>query len=141
MKPRPAHALGAREDLPASTVTFLFTDVEGSTKLLDELGAEDYAQALAEHRRIVRESCTRLGGAEVDTQGDAFFFAFPTAPDALEASRAIVEGLSMGRIALRNPPQVALSRTGAGRSTKGWRINPPNQEGSPRKTVEKGART
>jgi len=90
-----------RTDLPAGTVTFLFTDIEGSTKLLDELGAEDYAAALAEHRRIVRESCTEQGGAEVDTQGDAFFFAFPTAPGALEASRAIVEGLSSGRVQVR----------------------------------------
>ena len=90
-----------RTDLPAGTVTFLFTDVEGSTKLLDELGAESYATALAEHRRIVRESCAEQGGVEVDTQGDAFFFAFPTAPGALEASRAIVEGLSPGRVRVR----------------------------------------
>ena len=68
-----------RDDLPSGTVTFLFTDVERSTKLLHELGAEAYADALAEHRRIVREACTADGGVEVDTQGDAFFFAFPTA--------------------------------------------------------------
>ena len=90
-----------RSDLPAGTVTFLFTDVEGSTRLLDELGAEDYAAALAEHRRIVRESCAEQEGAEVDTQGDAFFFAFPTAPGALAASRAIVEGLRFGRVRVR----------------------------------------
>jgi predicted ATPase/class 3 adenylate cyclase len=90
-----------RPDLPSGTVTFLFTDVEGSTRLLDELGAEDYAAALAEHRRIVRKSSTEQGGAEVDTQGDAFFFAFPTAPGALAAARAIVEGLSSGRVQVR----------------------------------------
>jgi class 3 adenylate cyclase len=45
-----------RSDLPSGTVTFLFTDVEGSTKLLHELGAEHYAQALAEHRRLLREA-------------------------------------------------------------------------------------
>ena len=90
-----------RTDLPAGTVTFLFTDIAGSTKLLDELGADDYAAALAEHRRIVRESCAEQDGAEVDTQGDAFFFAFPTAPGALEASRAIVERLSPGRVQVR----------------------------------------
>src|SRR6266508_2859297 len=73
-------------DLPSGTVTFLFTDVEGSTKLLHELGAEAYAQALAEHRRLLREAFTRHGGVEVDTQGDAFFVAFPTAPGALEAA-------------------------------------------------------
>ncbi len=67
-----------RSDLPSGTVTFLFTDVEGSTKLLHELGAEAYAEALAEHRRLIREACAAEGGVEVDTQGDAFFFAFPT---------------------------------------------------------------
>jgi class 3 adenylate cyclase len=58
-----------REDLPTGRVTFLFTDVEGSTKLLRELGAEEYAQVLSEHRRIVREACAAEGGVEVDTQG------------------------------------------------------------------------
>jgi predicted ATPase/class 3 adenylate cyclase len=90
-----------RRDLPAGTVTFLFTDVEGSTKLLHELGAEAYAATLAEHRRIVREACTARSGVEVDTQGDAFFVAFPTAPAALEAARAIGEELASGPIALR----------------------------------------
>ncbi|MBA2642072.1 MAG: hypothetical protein H0U82_03965, partial [Actinobacteria bacterium] len=90
-----------RTDLPAGTVTFLFTDIERSTKALEELGVESYAAALAEHRRIVRDACTERGGAEVDTQGDAFFFAFPTAPGALHASRAIVEGLSTGRLQVR----------------------------------------
>ena len=71
-----------RRDLPSGTVTFLFTDIEGSTKLLHELGAEAYAEALVEHRRILREAFARHGGVEVDTQGDAFFVAFPTAPGA-----------------------------------------------------------
>ncbi|MDQ2910533.1 MAG: tetratricopeptide repeat protein [Actinomycetota bacterium] len=88
-------------ELPTGTVTFLFTDVEGSTKLLHELGAEAYAEKLAEHRRVVREACTARGGVEVDTQGDAFFVAFPTAPGALEAARAITEELASGPIALR----------------------------------------
>ena len=60
-----------RSDLPTGTVTFLFTDVEGSTKLLHELGAEGYAAALAEHRRVIREACARHDGFEVDAQGDA----------------------------------------------------------------------
>jgi predicted ATPase/class 3 adenylate cyclase len=90
-----------RRDLPAGTVTFLFTDVEGSTKLLHEFGAETYAEKLSEHRRVVREACTARGGAEVDTQGDAFFLAFPTAPGALEAARSITEELASGPIALR----------------------------------------
>jgi Adenylate and Guanylate cyclase catalytic domain len=90
-----------RHDLPADTVTFLFTDVEGSTKLLHELGAEAYAEKLAEHRRIVREACSVRGGVEVDTQGDAFFVAFPTAREALETARSITEELASGPITLR----------------------------------------
>ncbi len=74
-------------ELPTGTVTFLFTDVEGSTRLLEELGRR-YVQALAGHRRIVREACARHGGVEVDTQGDAFFVAFA---DAREASLAAAE--------------------------------------------------
>src|SRR6266545_7257918 len=88
-------------ELPTGTVTFLFSDVEGSTKLLHELGAEAYAAAVAEHRRVVREACVSAGGVEVDTQGDAFFIAFPTAPGALEAARAIAERLEPGPIRLR----------------------------------------
>jgi hypothetical protein len=88
-------------ELPTGTVTFLFTDVEGSTRLLHELGAEVYAEALAEHRRLVREACVAEGGVEVDTQGDAFFVAFPTAPGALEAAKRIRAELESGRIRLR----------------------------------------
>jgi predicted ATPase/class 3 adenylate cyclase len=90
-----------RRDLPSGTVTFLFTDVEGSTKLLHELGAEAYAGALAEHRRLIREACAAEGGVEVDTQGDAFFFAFPTAPGALAAASAFTEALALGPIQVR----------------------------------------
>ena len=90
-----------RDDLPTGTVTFLFTDVEGSTKLLHALGAEAYAEALAEHRRIVREACAAEGGVEVDTQGDAFFFAFPTAPGALAAAAALTESFAPGQIHVR----------------------------------------
>ena len=72
-------------DLPIGTVTFLFTDVEGSTRLLQELG-DRYGDALAEHRRVLREAFDRHGGVEVDTQGDAFFVAFAKASDALAAA-------------------------------------------------------
>jgi predicted ATPase len=74
-------------ELPRGTVTFLFTDIEGSTRLLHELGEEGYADALAEHRRVLREAFEQHGGVEVDTQGDAFFVAFATAPGALETAR------------------------------------------------------
>ena len=66
--------------LPTGTVTFLFTDIEGSTRLLRELGPDAYSEALAEHRRVLRETFAANGGVEVDTQGDAFLVAFPTAP-------------------------------------------------------------
>ena len=75
-----------RPDLPTGTVTFLFTDVEGSTRLLHEAGSDAYAQALAEHRRVVREACAAHGGIEVDTQGDAFLIVFPRAADAIAAA-------------------------------------------------------
>jgi predicted ATPase/class 3 adenylate cyclase len=90
-----------RSNLPFGTVTFLFTDIEGSTKLLHGLGAEMYAGALAEHRRVIREACARHDGVEVDTQGDAFFVAFPTAPGALAAAGEMTEALAHGRVQVR----------------------------------------
>ena len=90
-----------RADLPKGTVTFLFTDVEGSTRLLAELGADAYAAALAEHRRVIREACASEDGVEVDTQGDAFFFAFPTAPGALTAASSFTQALASGPIQVR----------------------------------------
>lgn len=88
-------------ELPSGTVTFLFTDVEGSTRLLHELGPDRYAVTLADHRRIVRDAFTARGGVEVDTQGDAFFVAFPSATGALEAAHAITDGLAGGPIKVR----------------------------------------
>ena len=90
-----------QRDLPSGTVTFLFTDVEGSTRLLHQLGADGYAEALAEHRRILREAFARHGGVEVDTQGDAFFVAFPTARGALAAAALALEGLTPGPLRVR----------------------------------------
>ena len=83
------------QKLPSGTVTFLFTDIEGSTRLLHELGAERYAGALAAHRRVLRDTFARHDGVEVDTQGDAFFVAFPTAPGALAAAREAQEALQI----------------------------------------------
>ncbi len=82
-------------ELPRGTVTFLFTDIEGSTRLLHELGAEAYADALAEHRRVLRDAFLRNGGVEVDTQGDAFFVAFSTAPGALAAAEEAQAALEL----------------------------------------------
>ncbi len=70
---------------PTGTVTFVFTDIEGSTALLKQLG-ERYGEVLSQHRRIVRDTFGGAGGSEIDTQGDAFFFAFPRAREAVNAS-------------------------------------------------------
>lgn len=71
--------------LHAGTVTFLFSDIEGSTRLLEQLG-DRYAEVHSDHRRILRDKLTSAGGREMDTQGDAFFFSFPRAKDAVEGA-------------------------------------------------------
>jgi len=68
--------------LPTGTVTFLFTDIEGSTRLLQQLG-DRYADVLATHHRLLRTAIQKAKGQVVDTQGDAVFAAFPRARDAL----------------------------------------------------------
>jgi class 3 adenylate cyclase len=78
--------------LPGGTVTFVFTDIEGSTKLLQELG-EEYGDVSREHRRIVREAFGTRGGTEIDTQGDSFFFSFARARDAVAAAVDAQRGL------------------------------------------------
>ena len=72
--------------LPTGTVTFVFTDIAGSTKLLDEFGEERYAFELDRHREALRTAFARHDGVEVGTEGDAFFFALPTASQALDAA-------------------------------------------------------
>jgi predicted ATPase/class 3 adenylate cyclase len=79
--------------LPTGTVSLLCTDIEGSTRLLQTLG-EHYAEALAEHRRLLRASFQKHGGCEVDTQGDAFFYAFPRAHDAVAGAVAAQKALA-----------------------------------------------
>jgi class 3 adenylate cyclase/ABC-type transport system substrate-binding protein len=73
-------------ELPTGTVTFLFTDIEGSTKLLQRVGGERYAEIRADHERLLRQAWADHQGHEVDTQGDAFFVAFARATDALAAA-------------------------------------------------------
>jgi predicted ATPase len=87
-------------ELPTGTVTFLFTDVEGSTRLLHELG-DAYADALREHRKALRECFGRHGGVEVDTQGDAFFVAFAKASEALAAAAEGTMALSESPLKVR----------------------------------------
>jgi len=90
----------SRTDLPTGTVTFLFTDVEGSTRLLNEYG-EGYADLLDAHRAALRSAFAQHDGVEVDTQGDAFFVAFPRAADAVAAAAAARDALHGGPIRVR----------------------------------------
>src|SRR5260221_130231 len=78
--------------LPTGTVTLLFTDVEGSTRLLQQLG-EHYSKVLADCRHLLRSMFQQYNGHEVDTQGDAFFVAFARATDAVAAAAAIQRAL------------------------------------------------
>ena len=96
-----AHHPPVGRGLPSGTVSFLFTDVEASTRLLQELGDVDYADVLAKHRRVLRDAFSAHGGVEVDTQGDAFFVAFPTAPGALAAAAEAMQRLAEGPIRVR----------------------------------------
>jgi class 3 adenylate cyclase len=86
--------------LPSGTVTLLFTDIEGSTRLLEELG-DGYADVLAEHRRVLRDAFARHNGVEVDTQGDAFFVAFARATDAMAAAAEGQAALDGGSVRVR----------------------------------------
>jgi len=86
---------------PAGTVTLVFTDIEGSTRLLSELGEDVYRDALREHRRVVREAFGRRGGYEIDYDGDAFFYAFASAGDALSAVEEAMSALGAGPIRIR----------------------------------------
>ena len=80
-------------ELPAGTVSLLFTDIEGSTRLLQQLG-DGYGDVLADHHRLLRTAFTGAGGHEVDTQGDAFFVAFRTARAAVAAAAAAQRALA-----------------------------------------------
>jgi len=71
--------------LPAGTVTFLFTDIEGSTRLLQQVG-DQYAEVLSGYREILRSTATSYGGQEIDSPGDACFFAFSRVSDAVAAA-------------------------------------------------------
>jgi len=80
-------------ELPKGTVTFLFTDIEGSTELLRQLG-DEYAKVLADQRRILRAIFAKWHGREVDTQGDSFFVSFPRATEAVAAAVEIQRSLA-----------------------------------------------
>ncbi|MEY2473893.1 MAG: hypothetical protein QOK28_3222 [Actinomycetota bacterium] len=80
-------------DLPSGEVTFLFTDIEGSTRLLHRLG-DEYPPMLARHHELLRGAVAEHGGHVVSTSGDSFFVAFENAHDALDASAAIQQRLA-----------------------------------------------
>ena len=91
-----AHPVGVL-DLPTGTVTFLFTDIERSTRLLSELG-DEYADVLAEHHRRIRDSVGRHGGVEMGTHGDAFAVVFPRAGSAIAAAADAQRSLAAGPV-------------------------------------------
>src|SRR2546430_1135165 len=98
--------LRARDDVsvavqPSGTVTLVFTDIEGSTALLDELGAEAYREALADHRRALREAFGAHSGYEVDEAGDGLFYAFASASEAVTAVAQAMASLSDGPVRIR----------------------------------------
>ena len=104
-----------RPDLPSGTLTFLFTDVEGSTRLLEEIGDEAYADVLAEHHRRCREAWQAHRGVEVDTEGDAFFVVFEQAEDAVAAALSAQEALAQGPVRVRmglHTGKILLTETG-----------------------------
>jgi predicted ATPase/class 3 adenylate cyclase len=80
-------------ELPSGTVTFLFSDIEGSTRLLQRLSS-DYARVLGEHQALLRAAWATHGGVEVDTQGDSFFVTFPSAPQAVAAAAQVTHALA-----------------------------------------------
>ena len=79
----------------------VFTDIEGSTRLLEELGTDAYRAVLAEHRRIVRGACARHDGYEVDNEGDAFFYAFTSPRPAVAAVSEVMASSGNGPIRIR----------------------------------------
>ena len=86
---------------PSGTVTLVFTDIEGSTALLDELGAEAYREALADHRRVLREAFGAHLGYEVDNAGDGLFYAFASASEAVTAVAQALASLADGLVRIR----------------------------------------
>src|SRR5262245_34073207 len=91
---------GSDVALPQVTVTFMFTDIEGSTRMLQERG-DEYAQLLSRHRQALRDAFAQHNGVVVDTQGDAFFVAFAKASDALAAAAAASDALREGPVQVR----------------------------------------
>ena len=102
-------------DLPTGTVTFLFTDIEGSTGLLQDLGRDEFVRLLDRHAEILRTAVAEQGGVEIGTEGDSFFVAFPTASGALRAAVAAQRALAAHPWSDGNPIRVRMGlHTGEG---------------------------
>jgi predicted ATPase/class 3 adenylate cyclase len=102
-------------DIPTGNVTFLFTDIEGSTRLLHELG-ETYREVQDDHMRLMREAIASGGGTEIKTEGDAFFAAFPTATGAAQAAVSAQRALHAHAWPQEEPLRVRMGmHTGEGR--------------------------
>src|SRR5689334_20044476 len=115
---------------PSGTVTLVFTDIEGSTRLLSELGQDAYRHALAEHREVVRAAFAGRGGYEVDYEGDSFFYAFASAADAVEAVREAMQRLEAGPIGLRVTKPEACAPFPCARTRPGARGQRPVGRGN-----------
>jgi predicted ATPase/class 3 adenylate cyclase len=89
------------QEFPTGTVTLLFGDIERSTALLQELGPERYGATLAEYRKLMRDAIDLHGGVEVDTEGDGFFAAFPSARQAIAGAREAQAALTDTRLRVR----------------------------------------
>src|SRR5947208_1805993 len=97
------------------TVTFLFTDIEGSTRLLQELG-EDYARLQDDHMRLMREAIAEGRGMEIRTEGDAFFVVFPTAAGAVRTAASAQRAFASHPWSHGEPLRVRMGmHTGEGR--------------------------
>src|SRR5438128_12597088 len=92
---------GRSDRLLAGRVTFLFTDIEGSTRLLQEIGGDRYAERLLDHRQRVRRVVAEHGGVEFGTEGDAFFIVFASPSDALDAAAAMQAAFAGGQVHVR----------------------------------------
>src|SRR5262249_57744634 len=86
---------------PAGTVTLVFTDIAGSTRLLETIGTQAYRAAFEEHRTVVRRAFAAHGGYEVDNEGDGFFYAFSSAQAAVSAVREAMAALEAGPVRIR----------------------------------------
>ncbi|HZA26243.1 MAG TPA: adenylate/guanylate cyclase domain-containing protein, partial [Actinomycetota bacterium] len=101
-------------ELPTGTVTFLFTDIEGSTKLLQELG-EAYGTVQNDHMRLMREAIAAGDGIELRTEGDSFFAVFPSAGRAVQAAVAAQQAFNAHRWSHGQPIRVRMGmHTGEG---------------------------